>query len=791
MEVIILLLLIVLFIVILNSNSSLKENLQKLERRVGNLFEETNELKDEIKKLSKPTTVINEPIKPPPPQPQERKTWQPPPEPAIKEPIAAEPFILKINEELKEVPPPKYEPMHEVKESWTQRWMRNNPDLEKFIGENLVNKIGIAILVLGIAFFVKYAIDKNWIHELGRVCIGLFCGVVLVGLAHYLRNTYRSFSSVLAGGGIAVLYFTIAFAFHQYHLIPQTAAFIIMIVVTGFAIALSLLYDRIELAVIALVGGFITPFLVSTGDGNYIVLFTYLIILNSGLLALAFFKRWSLINILAFFFTELIFGGWLIKALWLDDTKVSYPLVLLFATILYLLFVGINTVYPVKYKQPFRAFEYSILLLLNGSYFAAGMFVLERVNEGQFKGLFTIGVGCINLILAWYFFKRRQSQKHLLYLLIGLTLTFLSLAIPIQLRGHAITLFWSVEFILLLWLYQRSGIRLFYYSSLLVVFLTIISLLMDWVNSAAFESTSIVLIYHNVQGLVTNIVAALCFAAYAMLLKKQDEKVISPILKKSLQQTGWMIAIIIAYMTAVYGVNLVFRDSMTYQVPNVYHRLITQLAVAIIFFILYRRKNTEYSWPIVGAVCAYLIYHLFSMPLITGLRNGVLAGLYSPIHLAFHWLSAAITLYLVYQSIQVVRKTSAPFISASRLSWVLSILVLIFFSHEAKHLFVTIANNGDNLEYLEEQYAKAVLTIVWGVCSFSLMWLGMRYKNKPLRIISLTIFCLALLKLFFFDIVNVSEAGKIVAFILLGILLLTISFMYQKLKKIIIDDEKN
>ena len=154
------------------------------------------------------------------------------------------------------------------KESWGQRWIKNNPDIEKFIGENLFNKIGIAILVFGIGFFVKYAIDQNWINEYGRVAIGLSCGVILVGLAHYLRNSYRSFSSVLAGGGIAVFYFTIAFAMHQYHIIGQTAAFIIMIIITGFAVVLALLYDKLELAVIAAIGGFLTPFLVSNGSNN-------------------------------------------------------------------------------------------------------------------------------------------------------------------------------------------------------------------------------------------------------------------------------------------------------------------------------------------------------------------------------------------------------------------------------------------------------------------------------------------------------------------------------------------
>jgi len=790
MEVIILLLLIAFLILYSNANSSHKTSLTQLQRKVDVLIEQTSQLKNELKKFSGESTASPaETSKKETVQPEQRQVWQPQ-KPVSTEPATPKPFGPKINTELKEVVQPKYEPMYEVKESWMQKWVHNNPDLEKFIGENLINKIGIAILVLGISFFVKYAIDQNWINELGRVCIGLFCGALLTGVAHYLRNSYRSFSSVLAGGGIAVFYFTIAFAFHQYHLLSQTAAFLVMVIITGFAIALSLLYDKIELAVIALVGGFITPFLVSTGEGNYVVLFTYLVILNVGLLALSFFKRWFLINVLAFFFTELIFGGWLVKIWWQENPHVSYALVLLFATILYLLFVAINTVYQLKYKQSFNAFDFSLLLLLNGSYFAAGLLVLERINGGQFQGLFTLGIGCINLLLAWYFFKRQQSQKQLLYLLIGLTLSFLSLTVPIQLKGHAITLFWSVEFVLLLWLYQRSQIRLFYFSSLFVVALSIISLLMDWANAASNESTNLVLIFSNTQGLVTNIVAAGCFASYALLLKKATVELPKFIPEKTLRQSAWLVAIIIAYLTAVYEINLIFRQLPNYDIPNIYHRLITQLAIAIILYVLYRKKLFGYSWPIAGAVCIYLVYHLFSSPFITGLRNGALKGDYSFIHLVIHWVSTLSILYLVYQCILVVRKTPVPYISISRFSWVLSIILLIFFSNEAEHLFVVLGYNRNSLDYLEDQYIKAVLTIVWALCSFGLMWLGMRYKNKTLRIISLSIFCLALLKLFFFDLVDISAGGKIAAFILLGVLLLTISFMYQKLKKIIIDDGK-
>jgi uncharacterized membrane protein len=186
---------------------------------------------------------------------------------------------------------------------------------------------------------------------------------------------------------------------------------------------------------------------------------------------------------------------------------------------------------------------------------------------------------------------------------------------------------------------------------------------------------------------------------------------------------------------------------------------------------------------------AYLLFHIFSFQLVAGLRNGVLTGVYAPVHLVFHWVSVIVLLLLLSYTISALRKLPpVPFLSRSKTAWIISVTMVLFFSQEMGHIVISIA--GKDIEYNEGQYAKAILTIVWALCSFGLMWLGMKYKNKTLRIISLSLFSLALIKLFFFDLSNVSEGGKIAAFILLGALLLTISFMYQKLKKIIIDDSK-
>jgi uncharacterized membrane protein len=274
-----------------------------------------------------------------------------------KEEIKKEEFKEEINKPVEKVVYPKTisepvqqpmrPPVPKASKPKAPSFFERNPDLEKFIGENLANKIGIGILVLGIGFFVKYAIDQEWIGVIGRVFIGILCGGILLGVAHKLRNTFKAFSSVLVGGGIAVLYLTIAIAFHEYQIFTQTAAFIIMVIITGFAVFLSLGYNRIELAILSILGGFASPFMVSTGEGNYVVLFTYILILDVGMLVLAYYKKWNLVNIVSYAFTVLLFGVWLGGAFDGEDTSMIGG-ALFFATAFYLVFFAMNLINNLK-----------------------------------------------------------------------------------------------------------------------------------------------------------------------------------------------------------------------------------------------------------------------------------------------------------------------------------------------------------------------------------------------------------------------------------------------------------
>lgn len=187
---------------------------------------------------------------------------------------------------------------------------RRAVNYEKYIGENLFGKIGILILVVGMGLFVKYAIDNDWINETLRTILGFAVGGVLLLLAFRLKNPYRMFSSLLAGGAFAIFYVTIAIAYHYYELFSQPVAFVLLVFITLLMSGFAILYDRRELAVIALTGGFIAPFLVSNGIGSYLILFTYVLILDLGMFALSLYRKWGELPVICFFFTWTILGGY-------------------------------------------------------------------------------------------------------------------------------------------------------------------------------------------------------------------------------------------------------------------------------------------------------------------------------------------------------------------------------------------------------------------------------------------------------------------------------------------------
>ncbi|MGV3541306.1 MAG: DUF2339 domain-containing protein, partial [Rufibacter sp.] len=752
-----------------------------------------------------PTSAPVEPPKAPEPErpaPKPEALTPPPVPPAPKAPISPTPPLVAFPKE------PQAEPAQEYISPAQRRvtaYLQDKPqepeieqaeaepkDWEKFIGENLINKLGIVILVLGIGFFVKFAIDKDWISEIGRVAIGLLAGGALLGVAHRLRSQYAAFSSVLVGGGMAVLYFTIAIAFHEYHLFGQTVAFIIMVAITGFTIFLSIAYDRIELAILALIGGFGSPFMVSTGEGNYAVLFTFILILNLGILVLAYYKKWPLLNFIAYGFTILLYGGWLFTRV-VDTPNAPYVGALVFATLFYLVFFLMNIIYNVKERQTFNAREIISLLSNTAMYYAAGMYVLANVAGGAYQGLFTLLLAIFNFGFAYTLYRSQRADRNLVYLLIGLVLTFLSLTAPVQLEGNHITLFWSLEAVVLLWLAQRANLQIIKVASCLVLGLMLVSLFMDWMGyTIEREPLPFLLNKYFITGMVS--VAAL--GAVWFLLKRDSSIHEAPESSWQYYRTGVGVAwVVCLYLVLLLEFTYQMQESALGSPAKTF--LLTFFHYIFLLGLLWRSKyltsRVLRQIPLTLAAVGLFIYFIAVHPATMQVRDSYLSGNLDHFPVFFwHYLPLVAFLAIAVIILKMVHQRFGFEESAGKASlWLFSAMMVFLASAELEHLWLLAFHQpGTEVEEALRQIRKIGFPILWGIGSFVLMSLGMRHKMKTLRIISLSLFFLTLAKLFLIDVWDMSEGGKIAAFICLGVLLLIISFLYQKLKNIILEDDR-
>ena len=796
MDVIPVLLMITLIIIVLSQNSKLSRHLQKVEEELKLLRKQflsfTGTVKESSQTKVKESPGPVEEIKP------YKSIFVPADDKAeVIIPSAKDAEIKKQPEAVSKITTVVIKETVEVhkqtkKAAPPPSFFERHPDMEKFIGENLVSKIGIAILVLAIGYFVKYAIDQNWIGPVARVAIGILCGGILIALAHRFRNNYRGFSSVLAGGGIAVFYFTITLAFQQFQLFSQTTAFIIMIVITIFAVALALLYDKQELAIIALIGGFLAPLLVSTGQGNYKVLFTYLVILNSGLLVIAYNKAWRLLNLLSFIFTVLMFGSWLIFLN--NETADTFKNGFIFATVFYLLFLIINIAHNINEKKKFIASDFGILLANTSLYFAAGIYCLNNIEAREFRGLFSASLGVFNLCISYFLFRRQKVDTNILYLLIGITLTFISITAPIQLSGNYITVFWASEAVLLYWLFTKSKIRIIQYSAALVWILMLISLLMDWAALyGPFGNNDLAIIVN--KGFITTIFAAL--ATYMLfLIRSKENEIIKAISSAAIPGKKIFRIFAIAILFAAGALEINYQFNAYYPGINLnmlYLLLYTVAFINMLISVTQNIKQLQLKWyaPAIMLVACVFFYLACIAPTYR-VQAAILTAHNYSIHFMAHWATALLIALVLYRFIKLLQKNkTVDTDTVNFITWIFCAVTVIFLSVEMHLIANQIFYNVENpLSNIQRVYIKTGLPILWGLCSFAFMWLGMQFKYRTLRIISLSLFTLTLLKLFIFDIRNIPAGGKIAAFFCLGVLLLVVSFMYQRLKKIIIDNEE-
>lgn len=327
-----------------------------------------------------------------------------------------------------------------------------NENMEALIAGQWMNYVGILALLFAVAFFLKYAFENNWVGPRGRVAIGLLIGSALYPWSHnLLERGYRFFSEGIAGLGAAVLYLSLWAGWHYYHIFPQSAAFALMIVVTAATVIVAVGRNSERIAVLALLGGVITPEIVSTGHDQEVVLFTYLAVLGAGMLGVARVRDWKTLPPIQFVSTLVYFWGWY-SEFYSDAALVR---TMFFATVFFLLFAAL----PVARSR--REGELSMLeggiVLVNALCYLIALRVLLWPAHRWVLTLAVVALATLHLAIERALPQKKGTERPIAEIIFaGLALLFVTLAIPIRLDGRWITMAWVIEGAILIW----SGLRI-------------------------------------------------------------------------------------------------------------------------------------------------------------------------------------------------------------------------------------------------------------------------------------------------------------------------------------------
>jgi uncharacterized membrane protein len=350
-------------------------------------------------------------------------------------------------------------------------------DLEKKIGQYWLNRIGIAAMLIGVSYFLKYAFENNWIGPGGRIGIGLSCGIALILWSEQFRaRGHDAFSYSLKAVGIGTLYLSLWGAFQVYHLIPASAAFVAMILVTASTIALALSQNAELLATFAMVGGFATPALLSTGQNHEAVLFCYIALLDLGILLMAIVKPWRRLLWGSFAGTIVLYVGWYSSYY----TREQRPLTVFFAALFAAVFatVPLTTRYERSTRFSGPSITLTLLPLMNAVIFFLQLYIMYE-SETATLTWFALALAAIYLCISALFKKRFPGEDvsviNLLH--VAIAIAFITIAIPLKLEAHWITISWLIESATLLWISVRTKTNFLRYLGVAALSLGIFRLL--------------------------------------------------------------------------------------------------------------------------------------------------------------------------------------------------------------------------------------------------------------------------------------------------------------------------
>lgn len=676
---------------------------------------------------------------------------------------------------------------------------RSSSSFEEFIGKNVASKVGILVTIIGIFIGAKYAIDHELVSPLVRVINGYVSGAALIGVAIWLKKKYEAYSSVLMGGGLAVLYFITFIAYGFYNMLPLQAAFGMMLVFTAGTVYAAFLYNRVIIAHLALIGAYAIPFLLSDNSGRYAVFFGYIAVINTGILVVSLRKYWKSLFYSSFVLTWIIYISWFFFSFRYGSHQyIAWTYLCIYFLIFYATFLG----YKIIKKEQYGLDDVFVLLSNAFIFYLIGYNLVGYETATNYAGLFTVVNAIIHLGVSQVIRRLKLADRSLYYLLLGLVIVFCTIAIPVQLDGNWVTLLWTAEAVLVFWIGRTRQAPAYEKLGAGLSILSFISLAQDWLNHSSqftYPDAGVVHPFINIVFATGVLVAA---AQAAIIYYNRSEKYQSGLGATSAYLVFYNYTFPGIFLFTVYFLFQVEINGYFLQLNKTLHPtargynlldsgvgafgFVVLLIYSMVFITGCMFVNLRWLRNNILAVFSATAIALMTVVLLTQVL-GVLNDLtlnyfdtggayFGALEFVIRYIIIGVVAILLYTGKQTI-KAFIPDAWVQK-GWPLMVHTVTLAFLSAEYLCWTTVRGSDN------QY-KLGLSILWGLYAMMLVVLGIRKKQKHLRLAGIALFMITLTKLFVYDLAGAGTITKTVSFISLGVLLLVVSFLYNKYKDVL------
>lgn len=347
---------------------------------------------------------------------------------------------------------------HEKKKQGTPH-LHQGVDWEQWVGQKLLQKVGILIVLIGMVVFLKYSFDNRLIGELGRIALSVLAAAALLVAGEWFQRKYAVWSHAFTGAGLVLSYFTVWAAHIFYHeallvhhglsvSAPMAMGMYSLITLIGAIAAVR--YNARTIALFTIFGGYLTPFFIDAPDPNYVSLTIYLAILAAGVLALAWHQKWSYISLIAFLFTQLYLFGLIYHAWSISDTQQT-----VIAIGFFILFALVPLLFQFRLCRAAEADDI-MLIVFDGVATFFAVVLAQGEFWSQYVGVTSLSLAAVYTVFAGFALQKRATDTLLVNTYLFAATALAALAMYAQMTWEWVAAGWAPFSVLLL----LVGIRL-------------------------------------------------------------------------------------------------------------------------------------------------------------------------------------------------------------------------------------------------------------------------------------------------------------------------------------------